>query len=255
MLVLAARFRAPRIVPSAPQRENKIPAESPKSREAPKQPVVAPFEGRLGIRQVNLGQYLAAGAAIVSLQSIAPIYVNFTLPEREIPRLRVGQTVRATVEGLRGKVFVGKITSLDAKVDEATRNLMIQATLENKEGQLVPGMFARLTVELAEERNLVVVPETAVSFSLYVDSVYVVVPKKDAKTGQPASGADGRPQLVVERRFVRVADRRDGKVGIADGIKEGELVVTSGQIRLQPNAAVAVDERRALEPPKERPKP
>jgi membrane fusion protein (multidrug efflux system) len=216
--------------------------------------IVAPFAGRLGIRQANLGQYLAAGAAIVSLQSIDPIYVNFTLPEREIPRLKVGQTVRATIEGRRDQVFAGKITSLDAKVDEATRNLLVQATIANKDGQLVPGVFTRLKVELAEERRLVAVPETAVSFSLYGDSVYVVVGKKD-KDGKVLQGQDGKPQLVVERRFVRIGERRDGKAGVTEGLEEGERVVTSGQIRLQPNSAVSIDERPALRPPKERPKP
>jgi membrane fusion protein (multidrug efflux system) len=217
--------------------------------------IVAPFAGRLGIRQVNLGQYLAAGAAIVSLQSIDPIYVNFTLPEREIPRLKVGQQVRTTVEGLKDKVFEGQITSLDAKVDEATRNLLVQATVPNKDGQLVPGMFTRLRIELTEERALIVVPETSVTSSLYGDSVYVIVEKKD-KDGKVVPAADGgKPPLVVERRFVRVGDRRNGLAGIVDGLKAGERVVTSGQLRLQPNAAVTIDERQPLTPPKDRPKP
>lgn len=208
--------------------------------------IVAPFAGRLGIRQANLGQYLAAGAAIVSLQSIDPIFVNFTLPEREIPRLKAGQDVSVTVEGLKGRTFAGKITSLDAKVDEATRNLLLQATLANKDGLLVPGMFARLTVKLSEERSVVTVPETAVSFSLYGDSVYVVVEKKDK---------DGKPLLAADRRFVRVAERRAGKVGLAEGVKVGERVVTSGQTRLLPGGAVTLDDRPALVPPAERPKP
>jgi membrane fusion protein (multidrug efflux system) len=216
--------------------------------------IVAPFAGRLGIRQVNLGQYLAAGAAIVTLQSIDPIFVNFTLPEREIPRLKVGQSVRVTVEGMPGKVFAGTVTSIDAKVDEATRNLMFQATLANKDSLLVPGMFARLRVELSEETALMVVPETAVTFSLYGDSVYVVTEKNDQE-GKPVAGPDGKPQFGVERRFVRVAERRNGQVGISEGVKEGERVVTSGQLRLQPNSTVTIDERKSLEPPKDRPKP
>jgi membrane fusion protein (multidrug efflux system) len=216
--------------------------------------IVAPFAGRLGIRLVNLGQYLAAGAAIVTLQSIDPIFVNFTLPEREIPRLKVGQEVSVTVEGLKGRVFTGKITSLDAKVDEATRNLLIQATFENKDGALVPGTFARLIVKLSEERDVVSVPETAVTFSLYGDSVYVVVERKD-KDGKVVTGADGKPQLTHERRFVRVADRRGGQAGLSEGLKAGERVVTSGQTRLFPGSAVAIDERPALVPPKERPRP
>ena len=216
--------------------------------------IVAPFAGRLGIRQVNLGQFLAAGAAIVTLQSVDPIFVNFTLPEREIPRLKVDQAVTVTVEGLKGRVFEGKITSLDAKVDEATRNLLVQATLANKELLLVPGQFARLTVKLSEERSVVTVPETAVSFSLYGDSVYVVVEKKD-KDGKPVAGADGKPQLTTERRFVRVSERRAGRVGLSEGVKDGERVVTSGQTRLLPGGTVSLDDRPALVAPKERPKP
>ncbi len=216
--------------------------------------IVAPFAGRLGIRQVNLGQYLAAGAAIVTLQSVDPIFVNFTLPEREIPRLKVGQEVSLTIEGRKDRVFTGKITSLDAKVDEATRNLLIQATVENKDGALVPGVFARLTVKLTEERDVVTVPETAVTFSLYGDSVYVVVERKD-KDGKAVMGNDGKPQLTHERRFVRVGERRDGQAGLSEGVKPGERVVTSGQTRLYPGGAVVIDERRVLVPPKERPKP
>jgi membrane fusion protein (multidrug efflux system) len=216
--------------------------------------IVAPFAGRLGIRQVNLGQYLAAGTAIVSLQSIDPIYVNFTVPERDIPQLKTGQMVHATVEGLPGQVFSGAITSLDAKVDEATRNIQVQATMTNPKGDLVPGMFTHLTVDLAEKRSLLIVPETAVTFSLYGDSVYVVVPKKDA-AGKPVAGADGKPVTIAERRFVRVGDRRNGQAGLVDGVKAGEQVVTSGQIRLQPNAAVVIDSSAVLQPPKERPKP
>jgi RND family efflux transporter MFP subunit len=216
--------------------------------------IKAPFDGRLGIRQVNLGQYLAAGAAIVTLQSVDPIYVNFTLPEREIPRLKVGQEVSLTVEGRKDRVFTGKITSLDAKVDEATRNLLVQATVENKDGALVPGTFARLTVKLTEERNVVTVPETAVTFSLYGDSVYVVVERKD-KDGKVVMGADGKPQLTHERRFVRVAERRNGMAGLSEGIKAGERVVTAGQTKLFPGSAVVIDERPILTPPKERPKP
>jgi RND family efflux transporter MFP subunit len=216
--------------------------------------IKAPFDGRLGIRQVNLGQYLAAGAAIVTLQSVDPIYVNFTLPEREIPRLKVGQEVSLTVEGRKDRVFTGKITSLDAKVDEATRNLLVQATVENKDRALVPGTFARLTVTLTEERKVVTVPETAVTFSLYGDSVYVVVARKD-KDGKVVTGADGKPQLTHERRFVRVAERRNGVAGLSEGIKAGERVVTAGQTKLFPGSAVVIDERPILTPPKERPKP
>ncbi len=206
----------------------------------------APFDGRLGIRQVNLGQYLAAGTAIVSLMATDPIYVNFSVPERDLPRIRVGQTVHVAVDGLGDKLFSGTLTSLDSKVDQATRNILVQATLENRDGLLVPGMFGHVRVELSQERTFVVVPETSVTYSLYGDSVYVVVEK---------AAPDGKPQLNVERRFVRVGERRVGQAGLTEGVTPGERVVTSGQLRLQPNSSVTIDTRPALEPPAERAKP
>ncbi len=206
----------------------------------------APFDGRLGIRQVNLGQYLAPGTAIVSLMATDPIFVNFSVPEREITRVRVGQTVHVAVDGRSDTVFGGTVTSLDSKVDQATRNILIQATLDNRDGVLVPGMFGHVRVALSQEREFVVVPETAVTYSLYGDSVYVVVEKP---------GADGKPRLIVERRFVRVGERRVGQAGLTEGVKPGERVVTSGQLRLQPDTPVMIDNRAALAPPAERPKP
>jgi membrane fusion protein (multidrug efflux system) len=208
--------------------------------------IVAPFDGRLGIRLVNLGQFLPAGTAIVSLQATDPVYVNFSIPERDLSRVAVGQTVRVTLDGLGEKTFPGTITSLESKVDQATRNLLVQATLDNQTGLLVPGMFAHVRVELSETRELVVVPETAVTYSLYGDSVYVVVEK---------TARDGKPQLTVERRFVRVGERSAGETGLSEGVKPGERVVTSGQLRLQPDTPVVIDTRTSLTPPAERPRP
>jgi RND family efflux transporter MFP subunit len=208
--------------------------------------ITAPFDGRLGIRMVNLGQFLPAGTPIVSLQSIDPVYVNFSVSERDLPRVSVGQTVRVTIDGLGERRFAGTVTSLEAKIDHATRNLLVQATLENHEGLLVPGMFAHVRLELSEQRSVVVIPETAVTYSLYGDAVYVVVEK---------AAKDGKPQLTVERRFVRVDERRAGATGLREGVKAGERVVTSGQLRLQPDTPVVIDTRPALTPPADRPRP
>jgi membrane fusion protein (multidrug efflux system) len=216
--------------------------------------LVAPFEGRLGIRQVNLGQYVAAGTGLVSLQSQDPIYVNFNVPERELPRLKIGQRVTARVDGLDADRFEGEITSIDAKIDQTTRNILIQAQFPNAAGKLVPGMFANLRVRLSEEAKLVVVPETAVSYSLYGDSVFVVVPAKD-KDGKPVTLPDGTPALGFERRFVRVAERRSGAVGLSEGVAAGDIVITSGQIRLVPGVRVTIDNKVGLKPPAERSRP
>jgi len=199
--------------------------------------VTAPFDGRLGIRQVNVGQYLSAGTMIVTLQSQDPIYINFRAPEREVPRIAIGDKVTANVDVITDRTFEGKISAIDAKVDQTTRNIAVQATFSNPDGALKPGIFANVRVNVGEPRALVTIPETAVSYSLYGDSVYVV--KGD----------------LFERRFVHVADRRADVVGLADGVADGEEVITSGQIRLVPGARITVDNRITLTPPKERPKP
>jgi membrane fusion protein (multidrug efflux system) len=199
--------------------------------------VVAPFDGKLGIRQVNVGQYVAPGTMIVTLQSQDPIYINFRVPERELSRLKTGAKVTATVDIIESRAFEGTVTSVDAKVDQTTRNIAVQATFANGDGGLVPGMFATVRVNAGEPRPLVTIPETAVTYSLYGDSVYVV--KGD----------------TFERRFVHIADRRDGAVGLAEGVADGEPVITSGQIRLVPGSKVTIDNRIKLTPPAVRPKP
>lgn len=199
--------------------------------------VAAPFDGRLGIRQVNVGQYLAPGAIIVTLQSLDPIYVNFRVPERELSRLRPGDKVTATVDGLPDRRFEGAVSSIDAKIDQTTRNILVQASFANADSALVPGMFANVRVSVGAPRALVTVPETAVTYSLYGDSVYVIAGES------------------FERRFVQIADRRDNEIGLSQGVASGEPVITSGQIRLIPGARIVVDNRVTLTPPAERPKP
>lgn len=201
----------------------------------------APFTGRLGIRQVNLGQYLGVGTTIVALQSLDPIYVNFSVPANQAPRLGSGQEVEVQVEGLDGK-YEGTITSIDSRVDANTRNILVQATIRNRDKKLLPGMFADVIVFTSDAKSVVVVPQTAVTYSLYGDTVYVVVKAKEG---------DGQ---VVERRYVKVGTKRAEKVVIVDGVKAGETVVTSGQIKLRPGAAVTVNNSVDLTPPKVRPR-
>ena len=208
----------------------------------------APFDGRLGIREVDLGEYLSAGTAVVTLQAFDPIYADFSLPEQELKKLKVGQAVKITVDAFPGQTFDGAVTSLDAQISKDTRNIRVRATLANTDKVLVPGMFANVRVLLPPQDNVVTVPATAVTYSLDGQSIYVVTESADKKS------KDGKPALVVQRHTVKVGDRRDGSVAIDEGLKAGQRVVTSGQIKLQNGAHVRIDNSVALTPPKVRPK-
>ncbi|MCG8546644.1 MAG: efflux RND transporter periplasmic adaptor subunit [Alphaproteobacteria bacterium] len=208
----------------------------------------APFDGRLGIREVDLGEYLSAGAAVVSLQALDPIYADFSLPEQELKKLKVGQAVTIAVDAFPGQSFDGAVTSMDAQINKDTRNIRVRATLANADKVLVPGMFANVRVLLPPQDNVVTVPATAITYSLDGQSVYVVTQATDKKN------KDGTPALVAHRHTVKVGDRRDGSVAIVEGLKVGQRVVTSGQIKLQNGAHVRIDNSVALTPPKVRPK-
>lgn len=217
------------------------------------------FGGRLGIRNVDIGQYVSAGTAMVTLQQLTPIFVDFPIPEQELSRLAQGETVRITVDAEPGKVFDGKIESIDAKVNQATRNVLVRAEVENRDARLLPGMFANVNVIAGKARDVVTLPRTAVTYSLYGDSVYVVVPAPEnaadanaASTAQSAgnAGAAGETKdLMVDRRFVRVGETRGDRVSILEGVKPGDEVVVSGQIKLRPKARVTVDNSQPLTPP------
>jgi membrane fusion protein (multidrug efflux system) len=214
----------------------------------------APFDGRLGIRQVNLGQYLAPGTPIVWLQTIDPVYLNFTVPERDLARLAVGQRVTVRLDGLRADRRDGRITTIDARIDQNSRNISVQATVPNPDGRLVPGMFAEVRVRVGEDKNFVTVPQTSVTYSLYGDSIFVVVPMK-GQDGAPAKDGKGTVLLTVERRFVRLGDRRDSDVAVLEGMNEGETVVTAGQVQLNPGVRVVVNNSVGVTPPAERSRP
>jgi membrane fusion protein, multidrug efflux system len=210
----------------------------------------AAFSGRLGIRKVDLGQYVSAGTAMVSLQRLAPIYVDFPVPEQELSKLSVGTRVDVRVDAEPGKVFEGEVESIDARVDQATRNVLVRARLENRDAALLPGMFANVEVISGGPEEVVTLPRTAVTYSLYGDSIYVVV---EAPAGDGKSGADKEKQLIVDRRFVRVGETRGDRASILEGVKAGEQVVVSGQIKLRPKAHVRVDNSEPLTPPTKRP--
>jgi membrane fusion protein, multidrug efflux system len=218
--------------------------------------ITAPFSGRVGIRKVEKGQYVSAGMALVSLQALDPIRADFPMPEQHIGKLRVGEPIELSVDAYRGEVFKGEIQSLDARVAQDTRTLLVRAILPNKQRKLLPGMFANVTVLVGQPADVVTVPRTAVTYSLYGDSVYVAKSASgtgDAKSvGAPAAGEPA--EMVAERRFVRTGQARDDRVAITFGLGAGELVVTTGQLKLNPGAAIHIDKSQALSPPADRPK-
>jgi multidrug efflux system membrane fusion protein len=193
--------------------------------------VRAPFDGELGVRHVEVGQYLTAGTQIVSLTDLSTLYANFTVTEKDSAALKVGQTVRIVVDAYRDRNFEGKITAIEPQIATDTRNIRVQATIENPEHILKPGMFTTTTVVLPDKSAVVTVPETAVDYTLYGDAVFLVTEKK---------ADDGKTSLVVVRTFVVTGNRVGGRVEILSGVKPGDRVVAVGQIKLQSGAAVAI---------------
>ena len=194
----------------------------------------APFSGILGIRKVNLGQYLAAGDAVVPLQSLNPIYVNVGLPQQSVGQVRVGRNLRITSEDLPSQVFTGRVTAIDSVVDQATRNIQVQATLANPEGKLRPGMFVQVEVVLGASRPVIALPASAISFAPYGDSVFIITDLKDQK-GQTYRG--------VRQQFVKVEGSRGDQVAVVSGVNPGEEVVSSGVFKLRNGAAVQVNNK------------
>ncbi|MBQ8103297.1 MULTISPECIES: efflux RND transporter periplasmic adaptor subunit [unclassified Afipia] len=193
--------------------------------------ITAPFNGVLGVRLVQLGQYLSAGTQIVSLTDLSRLYLNFTVTEKDRAVLNVGQTVRIKVDAYPGRTFEGKITTIEPQISADTRNVRVQATLDNPNRILQPGMFASTTVELPPKPAVITVPETAVDYTLYGDSVWLITETK---------GPDGKVSLKTDRTFVKTGQRINGRVVIASGIKPGDRVVAVGQLKLQSGSAVTI---------------
>jgi len=192
----------------------------------------APFSGMLGIRQANLGQYLTSGDPIVPLQSLDPIHVNFGVPQQELGRLRAGGEVRVSAEGLPDADPAGRITAIDSIVDEATRNVRVQATLKNPKHRLRPGMFVTVRVMLESRDSVVALPASAISYAPYGDSVFIV---EDLK------GPNGQAYRGVRQQFVKLGGARGDQVAVVSGIAPGAEVVTSGVFKLRNGAAVEVN--------------
>jgi membrane fusion protein (multidrug efflux system) len=198
-----------------------------------KKTIKAPFSGRLGIRAVDLGQYLSAGTTIVTLQALDPIYVDFTLPQQALDELRVGQPVSANIDTYPGQTFTGVISAINPKVDTSTRNLQLRATLSNPDRKLLPGMFATVDIDTGAIQRYVTLPQTAITFSTYGDSVYIVEDK--------GKGANGQPQLIARQTFVTTGPTRGDQVAILNGIKPGDTVVSAGQIKLRNGVPIQVN--------------
>jgi len=194
----------------------------------------APFSGILGIRKVNLGQYLPAGSPIVSNQSLNPIYVNVGIPQQAAAQVHVGRKLRVTTEDIAGQVFTGTVTALDSEVDETTRNIQIQATLPNPLGKLRPGMFVQVEIAVGASRPVIALPASAINYAPYGDSVFVITDLKDPK-GQTYRG--------VKQQFVKVEGARGDQVAVISGLNPGDEVVTSGVFKLRNGAAVQVNNK------------
>ena len=194
----------------------------------------APFSGVLGIRQVNLGQYLSAGDPIVPLQAVHPIYVNFGVPQQDATRMRIGRNVRVRTEDGSGAQIAGRITAIDSVVDPATRNVQVQATFTNREGLLRPGMFVQAEVLLGGNESVVALPASAISYAPYGDSVFVVA---------DLESPDGQRYRGVRQQFVKLGGGRGDQIAVLSGVGPGDEVVTSGVFKLRNGAAVRVNNK------------
>jgi membrane fusion protein, multidrug efflux system len=187
--------------------------------------IKAPFAGHLGIRQVDVGQYLAPGTTIVTLQALDPIYVDFNLPQQALAQIAVGQSVNVTVDTFPGMKFPGKISAINSKVDLSSRNVQVRATLDNHDHKLLPGMFASVAIDVGAKHSYITLPQTAITYNPYGNTVYIVDNKgKDDK---------GQDQLVARQVFVTTGDVRGDQVAVIKGVNAGDTVVTGGQIKLR----------------------
>jgi membrane fusion protein, multidrug efflux system len=193
--------------------------------------VKAPFAGRLGIRQVDLGQYLAAGTTIVTLQALDPILIDFYVPQQALKDVHPGQAVSASVDTFPGVAFPGVIESINSKVDSASRNVQIRASFANADHRLVPGMFASVSIDAGSATNEITLPQTAITYNPYGNTVFVV---EHATSG-------GKPRDTVQQRFVKLGDTRGDQVAVLSGIAPGDVVVSAGQMKLRNGTAIAIN--------------
>ena len=205
-----------------------------------KKTLIAPFDGQLGIRQVNVGQMINAGQQVVPLTSLDPVFADFALPQQYLGQLTPGLEVHVTTDAIPGRVFNGKLTAINSMVDSSTRNITLQATLDNSDHALRPGMFAKSEVMLPEKHKTLVVPGSAISYAPFGDSVFVIEKKKDEKTGKESQ--------VIRQQFVRVGEGRGDLVAITQGLKAGETIVSTGVFKLRNGTTVTINNDLAPNP-------
>ena len=193
----------------------------------------APFAGHLGIRAVDLGQYLGAGTVIVTLQALDPIFMDFFVPQQAVDQVKIGEQIAVKVDAYKDQTFAGEISAINPKVDASSRNVQVRATLKNADHRLLPGMYATVEIPTGAPENLITLPQTAISFSPYGDTVYIVDDK--------GAGADGKPQLVARQSFITTGATRGDQVAVLKGVGEGDLIVTSGQLKLHNGSSVLID--------------
>ena len=193
----------------------------------------APFAGHLGIRAVDVGQFLAAGTTIVTLQALDPIFLDFFVPQQAVAQVRLDQQVSVMVDAFPKQTFAGKISAINPKVDAATRNVQVRATLQNADRRLLPGMYATVAITVGAPERRITLPQTAITYSPYGDSVYVVDDK--------GADASGKPQLVARQTFVTIGPTRGDQVAVLNGVKDGEQVVVAGQIKLHNGSTVMIN--------------
>jgi membrane fusion protein, multidrug efflux system len=193
----------------------------------------APFDGRVGLRLVDLGQYLGAGTVVVTMQALDPIFVDFYVPQQSVDQVRLGQSVTVKVDAFRDQTFSGEISALNPKVDASNRNLQVRAVLKNPDHKLLPGMYATTEIAIGAPQSYITLPQTAITYNPYGNTVYVVDNK--------GAGADGKAQLVARQTFVTTGPTRGDQVAVLKGIAEGDMIVTAGQIKLHNGSVILID--------------
>jgi membrane fusion protein, multidrug efflux system len=195
--------------------------------------LLAPFDGRVGLRLVDLGQYLGAGTVVVTMQALDPIFVDFYVPQQSVDQVRLGQTITVKVDAFRDQTFTGEISALNPKVDATNRNLQVRAVLQNPEHKLLPGMYATIDIAIGAPQNYITLPQTAITYNPYGDTVYVIDNK--------GTDANGKPQLTARQTFVTTGPTRGDQVAVLKGVGEGDMIVTAGQIKLHNGSIVLID--------------
>ncbi|HEY1983147.1 MAG TPA: efflux RND transporter periplasmic adaptor subunit [Xanthobacteraceae bacterium] len=193
----------------------------------------APFAGHLGIRAVDLGQYLGAGTAIVTLQALDPVFVDFFVPQQAVAQVQMGQSVAVKIDAYKDQVFTGEITALNPKVDASSRNVQIRATLKNPDHKLLPGMYATVDISTGGPQKYITLPQTVITYNPYGDTVYIVDEK--------GKDSNGKPQLTARQTFVTTGPTRGDQVAVLKGVNEGDTIVTAGQIKLHNGSTVLID--------------